>query len=42
LTPGAWLLLASTQNPVHQSADFSAKQGVTPGGNDLELFLGQS
>ena len=31
-----------TQNPAHQSADFSAKQGVTPGGNDLELFLGQS
>ena len=31
-----------TQKPAHQSADFSAKQGVTPGGNDLELFLGQS
>ena len=31
-----------TQNPAHQSAIFSAKQGVTPGGNDLELFLGQS
>ena len=31
-----------TQNPAHQSADFSAKQGVTPGGNYLELFLGQS
>ena len=31
-----------TQKPAHQSADFSAKKGVTPGGNDLELFLGQS
>ena len=31
-----------TQKPAHQSAIFSAKQGVTPGGNDLELFLGQS
>ena len=31
-----------TQKPAHQSADFSAKQGVTPGGNALELFLGQS
>ena len=31
-----------TQKPAHQSADFSTKKGVTPGGNDLELFLGQS
>ena len=31
-----------TQKPAHQSAIFSAKKGVTPGGNDLELFLGQS
>ena len=31
-----------TQKPAHQSADFSAKKGVTPGGNALELFLGQS